>query len=323
MLDSLEMDTSSAASFDEWEAVMSNAYVPVSIEPVGQGSAFRGQLTRGAFDGVDFTTLRSSGQRVRRTGKLIARSNIEVLYVGICISGSGRIAQDGRIAEIRPGDMVFVDSRRPNWWESDGLHEQIVVQVPTRVLAERGGWTDPVTPAALTVPAGSAAGVVTEFVRNLTSLQRTRPAQAAALAAHLVPLVASALALTAGGLPGELGARALARQQVLALLRRRCADPMLTVDEIARAAMMSRRALYRLFDSDEPSVMARLWMLRVERARCLLAADPQRPCATVAAQSGFASERQFYRVFRAKTGMTPSEFRARAHPAAAGHRTGR
>lgn len=55
------MDTSSAASFDEWETVM---------------------------------------------------SSVEVLYVGICLSGSGRITQGSRMAELRPGEIVFVDGRR-------------------------------------------------------------------------------------------------------------------------------------------------------------------------------------------------------------------
>ncbi|MFD3507600.1 helix-turn-helix domain-containing protein [Nocardia sp. NPDC058666] len=305
------MDTSTAGSFDEWEAVMTNAYVPVAIEPLGQTGPFRGELTHDTFDGVEFSTLYSSGQRVRRTPRLIARSNIEVLYVGICVSGSGRVRQDGRLAELRRGDMVFVDSRRPNWWESDGLHEQIVVQVPVSILADRGGWTQPLTPSAITVKADSAAAVVTDFLRNIASLQAGHPAQAAELAAHSVPLLASALALTAGQLPGELGMHALSRRRVLAFMQQRCIDPTLTVDDIARACLLSRRALYRLFDGSDVGVMARLWSFRVERAKTLLLADPQRPGATIAGLAGFANERQFYRVFRTTTGVTPGEFRGR------------
>ncbi|MEU3010732.1 hypothetical protein [Nocardia asteroides] len=109
------MPGESADSFDKWEAVMSNAYVPVAVEPLPGTAAFRGSITRGALDGIEFTTLRTSGQRVLRTERLIARSSVEMLYVGICLAGSGRIHQDDRLAELRPGEMVFVDSRRPNW----------------------------------------------------------------------------------------------------------------------------------------------------------------------------------------------------------------
>ncbi|MEV0061799.1 helix-turn-helix domain-containing protein [Nocardia sp. NPDC050718] len=299
----------SVDSFDEWEAVMSNAYVPVAVEPLPGMRSFRGTLTYGAVDGVEFSTLRSSGQRVTRTERLIARSSAEMLYVGICLSGAGRVRQDDRLAELRPGDMVFVDSRRPNWWESDGLFEQIVIQVPIPVLSERGGWTEPTTPAALTIAANSSAAVVTEYLRGVTALQSTHPAQAAQLAGHSIPLVASALAMAAGRLPGTAGAEALARQRVLAFMRHRCGDPALTVDDIARGCQLSRRALYRVFGSADGGVRARLSRMRIERAKALLRADPARPFGAVAAAAGFASERHFYRVFRVATGMTPGEFR--------------
>ncbi|MFD3705058.1 helix-turn-helix domain-containing protein [Nocardia sp. NPDC058658] len=297
---------------------MSNSYVPVTIDPLGPETSFTGELTRASAGGAEFTTLRSSGQRVRRTRQHIAQSSAEVLYVGICLSGTGRIAQDGRVAELRPGEMVFVDSRRPNWWESDGVHEQIVIQVPTQELAERGGWVESSTPAAITMTPDSAAGPVIEFFRNVTTLQRTAPAQAAELAAHSMPLLASTLALTSGQLPGELGERAHARLRVRDVLRRRCGDPTLTVDDIARECLLSRRALYRLFEDGEPGVMERLWSIRVERAKSLFAAYPDRTVAAVAAESGFATERQFYRAFRAKTGITPGEHRARLHQIPAG-----
>ncbi|MFI8976100.1 helix-turn-helix domain-containing protein [Nocardia asteroides] len=304
------MPGESADSFDKWEAVMSNAYVPVAIEPLPGAAAFRGSITRGSLDGIEFTTLRTSGQRVLRTDRLIARSTVEMLYVGICLAGSGRIQQDDRLAELRPGEMVFVDSRRPNWWESDGEHVQIVVQVPIPLLAERGGWTEPLTPAAITIGAGSASSVVTEYLRNVTTLHGTHPAQAAELAGHSIPLVASALALAAGQLPGEMGAKALARQRVLAFMRQRCGDQALTVDDIARGCQLSRRALYRVFGAGDIGVQARLWRMRVERAKTLLRVDPTRPFAAVAVRSGFSTERQFYRIFRVATGMTPGEFRS-------------
>ncbi|MFD4427839.1 AraC family transcriptional regulator [Nocardia sp. NPDC058497] len=303
------MPEETADSFDEWEAVMSNAYVPVAVEPPTGMRRFRGTLTYGAVDGVEFTILRSTGQRVKRTERLISRSGAEMVYAGICLAGTGRIQQDGRLAELRQGEMVFVDSRRPNWWESDGHFEQIVVQVPVPVLAERGGWSEPGTPAALTVTSASAASVVTEYLRNVTTLQRTHPEQAAELAGHSIGLIASAMALTAGQLPGELGAKPLARQRVLGFMRRRCGDPALTVDDIARGCQLSRSALYRVFGGDDIGVQARLWRMRVEQAKRLLLADRSRSLTVVAAQAGFASERQFFRVFRASTGMTPGEFR--------------
>ena len=44
-------------------------------------------------------------------------------------------------------------------------------------------------------------------------------------------------------------------------------------------------------------------------AQALLRADTWRPLESIALASGFAGERQFYRVFRQETGFTPGEFR--------------
>ncbi|WP_446224363.1 AraC-like ligand-binding domain-containing protein [Nocardia sp. IBHARD005] len=296
-------------SFGEWEAAMSSAYVPTAVEPLPQQTAFRGELVARAYGDIDFTSLRASGQRMSRTQRMIARSNDEALYATICVAGGGRVGQDDRLAELRPGDMVFLDSRRPSWSESYGEYEQIVVQIPVSALAERGGWTNSLTPTAVTIEPGSAAGIVADYLRKIVALPSSHPEQAAELAIHTVPMVVSAMALTAGELPVGPGAQVLAREQVLAFMSSRCGDPALTVDDIARGCLLSRRALYRLFDGDCTGVMGRLWSMRVTRAEALFRADPTRSCAAIAAQAGFSTERQFYRVFRAQTGRTPGQFR--------------
>ncbi len=294
---------------------MSNAYVPVALEPLGESSGdFAGIITHSAVDDIEFTLLRSSGQRVIRTQRLISRSTDEVLYIGICIGGSGRVQQDGRLAELRqPGEMVFVDSRRPNWWESDGEHEQLVVQVPFTAL-ERGGWTQPTTPAARTVTPDSAAGLVSEYLREVAGARETDPAAAARLGAHVLPLLTSALTLTAGELPSPEHGRPLERLRALTVMRHRCPDADVTVDDIAAECLLSRSALYRLFDRG-PGVLARLWTMRVERAKTLLGADPAAAMSVVAAASGFRTERQFFRVFRDSTGVTPTQWRDGHRPA--------
>ncbi|MEU4598280.1 AraC family transcriptional regulator [Nocardia sp. NPDC023988] len=47
----------------------------------------------------------------------------------------------------------------------------------------------------------------------------------------------------------------------------------------------------------------------------VVATHPARSCAAIAFESGFASERHFYRVFARETGMTPGEYRLACGPA--------
>ncbi|MFD4354858.1 hypothetical protein ACFWPX_20045 [Nocardia sp. NPDC058518] len=44
--------------------------------------------------------------------------------IGPELSFRGQLTQGSRMAELRPDEMVFVDSGRLNRWESDGPHER-------------------------------------------------------------------------------------------------------------------------------------------------------------------------------------------------------
>ncbi|GAB2510750.1 hypothetical protein GCM10027167_11150 [Nocardia heshunensis] len=98
------------------------------------------------------------------------------------------------------------------------------------------------------------------------------------------------------------------RTQILTYLRKSYTDPNLTIDEVAQACLVSKRTLYRVCeDIGGPALLVR--RMRVEHARRLMRADPARSLSAIAAASGFATDRHFYRQFRQETGLTPGQFR--------------
>ncbi|MFJ2665114.1 helix-turn-helix domain-containing protein [Nocardia fluminea] len=303
-------------SFAEWESLLSESYVPLMVEP-GDGGTFHGRIERSSQPGFELSTVSAGGQRIRRTRRGIAKTEGEFLLVSILTEGSGLLHQDDRVALVRPGDMVFYDTSRPYHWDLDGQWSQVVVQTPLEVLRQQLGPGGFPLPTAVTVTADSAGGVVAGFFRDLARIQQSAPGHAAVLADNGVKLLASAVRLASGEIPSGQPAQALSREQVLSFMRTRCADPSLTIDDIARACLVSRRTLYRLFGDVEDGLSAVLRRMRVECARTLLTRDPGRATATVALASGFASERHFFRAFRLETGMTPGEFRMLASSAMA------
>ncbi|WP_280339161.1 helix-turn-helix transcriptional regulator [Nocardia neocaledoniensis] len=303
--------TSLSEAREQWEALMSETYVPLAVD-TQPDQPFYGRVTSGSLAGpADFslTTVAGSNQEFRRSKTHLSRSDDEYLLASIHTRGRACLHQDGRSAVVGQGDMVFYDTSKPYHWTNSSAFEQVVVQVPLRLLREQPGLAQVDLPTAVTVPADSAAGVVAGFFRGLARVRQEAPDQADVLAVNALDLVGSAVMLTAGMRPIETSRDSLNREQVLIYLREHCTNPELTADEVARACHISRRTLFRVFDGSGDSLGVTLRKLRVRHAKALLIRHRALPPAAVAFGSGFASERQFYRVFQRETGMTPGEFR--------------
>ncbi len=251
--------------------------------------------------------MRASGQLVRRTPRLIARSGEDYVLASIQIAGRGEVCQDGRVAPLVPGSMAFYDSTRPYALHFADNFEQLVIQVPRRALptAAVGKAT------AVVIDAHSTGRLVADFFRGLARRTATDPAGSAALAPHAFGLLISALAL-AGGSPTDVAASAVDRQRVHVFLAEQCTNPRLSADAVAAGCYLSRRALFRLFEGEPEGFGDVLRRLRVMVAQVLLRTEPRLPLAAVAARSGFAGEAQLHRAFRSLTGTTPAAYRRTA-----------
>ncbi|MFW3170423.1 helix-turn-helix domain-containing protein [Geodermatophilus sp. CPCC 206100] len=306
-----------ARAFEYWCDLICDTFVQLSAAPTTPGP-FSGALRLVDLPGVQVTTVRSTGQRVRRTRRLIARTSEDYLLASIQVTGRGRVEQDGRVAHLRPGSMAFYDSTRPYALHFDDAFEQTVVQVPRqRLLAAAGVRDEAVHNTAVPLAPEGPGSVVAGFFTGLALLQRRDPAGAALLSPHADGLLATALRLTSGVGPVPED-RVLAREAVARHLRERFADPRLDVDSVAAACCLSRRALFRLFEGEPAGLTTVLRRIRVEHAQRLLTTQPRRPVAGVGTACGFAGEAQFHRAFRAVTGQTPAEYRAAARTGATG-----
>lgn len=295
-------------AFQRWEAGMIETYFPLAVAPL-PAPDFHGRITHARYGDVDVTAIGSAPQQVRLTDRLIADADDEYLLASICVRGRGRLHLGDRTAEIRPGEMVFFGSGRKLLWEFDAAWEKTVLQVPLASLRDRTGLTAEDVPLAVTVPNHGAAAVVSRFFRELAGLQDHSPTSAALLGEPALDLLGSAVMLATGHRPAPRSADALVRERVLAFMRDHRTDPALSVDRIAQGCMLSRRALYRVFDELPDGPAAALRRMRVDRA-CDLLRHTDLPISTIVTSSGFTSERQFYRAFRNETNTTPAAFRA-------------
>jgi hypothetical protein len=165
---------------------------------------------------------------------------------------------------------VFYDTSAPFALRFDEPWEQVVIHVPLEQALASAGLKRSADLVAVPLDGGGAAGAAAAFLRSLAFAQRDDPDGADLLAPSVPGLLASSLNVLAArqgairraaAVPSDV----LRRERVLGFLRAHLADPGLDADAIARGCYLSKRALYRLFEGTEGSVMARLRQLRIAK----------------------------------------------------------
>ncbi|WP_194817386.1 helix-turn-helix domain-containing protein [Nocardia sp. XZ_19_385] len=300
------LDAAADHAFDYWRELIDDLQVPLTRWGPARVDAFRGAVSYGRYDDVEVALARASAFEARRTRWHIGGSGDHRLCAYVQTAGWARLEADGRTFEVGPGEMVLFDSMRPASWAAYDDFEQVSVRVPLRRLREHSGLRRLEMPGSVRVSPDSPLGVVARFLRGVAYQQLTHPEQAAALAAHAVPMLTSALLMSTAQ---STEPPALTAQEVLAFIRARYTDPELTVDRIAAGCAVSRRTLYRVCEAFDGGIGAVLRRMRVRHARNLLRVSPTRTLSAIAQAAGFVNERQFYRAFRQETGMTPGEYR--------------
>lgn len=300
-------DVPGREAFAYWQDLICDTFVRLTAEPRGDGP-FHGRIEHVSCGTIELSTVTAASQTVRRTRALIARDYDEYLLATVLLDGSGRVEQDGRVAELTPGAMAFYDSARPYSLQSDEPSRQLVVQVPKRAMFvdDTRGLT------ARALGRGTPGVVVADFLRSLFGAARQDALATSVLGQHAVGLLSTAAAFAANTEAAPDVDTLLARQRVVDFLRRHHADPGLDAAAVAAACNMSRRSLYRLVGGG--GIAGELRRIRVEHAKELLVRFPQRSISAIRADCGFDSDSGFHRVFRTATGVTPGEFRRAGIP---------
>lgn len=100
-------------------------------------------------------------------------------------------------------------------------------------------------------------------------------------------------------------------RQAHQFIRSHLGDPGLSVERLADAVCLSRRALFLLFEQHGTTPTRAIQELRLEACRAALAQGAaQNKITVIALEHGFRDYVTFNRLFKSRFGMTPSQFRA-------------
>lgn len=294
--------------------------IPASVELNSEHNAgFRLYQRTLRLDGLSAWTMTNQPMVVRRSPKLIRRSDPETFTIGLLQRGTIGSATDRHLARCGPYDLYVNDSSQPYEVRLDSPDAHVTslgVEIPKPLLPLPRAQTDRLAGRLLSARDGVGA-LFARFLVELTAHPGSyRPTDGVRLGTVLTDLAA---ALFAHELEAESALGAESRQRTLVLrirafIRKHLHEPGLTPRAIAAANHISVSYLHRLFREEGTSVGAWMREQRLEGARRDLAdhALAELPVFHIATRWGFSHPASFSRMFRAAYGVAPKEYRHQA-----------
>ena len=306
-------DTSTVPEHEQfgfWREVVWDAFVPVSLVRFEEGP-FISSVTGRHIGPLAVSRIVSRPQSVTRTKHQVERHAGDVYFLNMPLSDGSSASQDGRVAELSPGDFALVDSTRPFELSFKRHFEQISLAIPHDLLSPLLAAPEDVT--GMRVPATDGVGAVAS--NALRALLAGEEALDRETSRRLAEQIVALIALSLGG-----GRRApcssgpgLLTQAAMDEAGRSLADPELTPGVVAARIGVSIRYLHELFSRDGLSFGRWVHARRLERChRDLAELDSSWTIAQIALRNGFNDPSYFARAYRRRYGRSPRERRVHA-----------
>jgi AraC-like DNA-binding protein len=308
-------DAASLAVCDRADAIRSisqtlNGRIKVDLPP--NPAHIRAAMTTSSLGAVEVAGIHWNVAALRRSVGILGDDVEPHVFVGLQEQGVSWVSQGGRTAEIRPGDLILIETAKPYDVFFQGTIGLIAVRAPTQALQLPSSVLSEVTAVRLGPErpvANAAAAFFSRLVRNQAAVSEP---EAALLTQPCIELI-RAVATTGLG-HNDLAKEPLHRtllQRVTAYVRLHLADRDLNAARIAAAHHVSVRQLYLTLARAGISLGDWIRDQRLEECRreLILPRNDLLTIEEIAHRWGFTSASHFSRVFRAAYGQSPSEWR--------------
>ena len=200
-------DVAEKDQLEYWIDMICDEFVQLDCT-TGQRKDFKGKIRGTEFDKIRVSEVSADPQDVIRSRKQIAKSTESEFLLSLQLEDVGFVNQDGRIAELHPGDFALYDSTKPYRLHFDRPFRQIVLQIPYDYLAEQ--FVKPEIITARRVSAQTAVGALaSQFIQSVAGrLDVLSIQERGVVNQHIIELIALAM-----GCPGSIHMRQI-RQPV-------------------------------------------------------------------------------------------------------------
>jgi len=295
-----------------WESMVA---VDIDHHPPAEDISVR--IGLGAVGPLRICSAQATAATLRRTERLARKDEEPFVFLGLQMTGTSLVVQNGRQCLLRPGDLAVYESIAPYTLLFDEGVDGRFFRFPRAALALPDRLLRDIT----AVPLGSdnpiARLAFTYFSQLAVSDELHQGVYADAVVEPSVELLRAALA-------SQHGNSSLARAPLEATLsvrithyiREHLADPDLSAARIAAAHAISVRHLYAVLSGSGISLGDWIRTHRLAECRRELA-DPNGRLRTIAAIGrswGFMDATHFSKVFKQAYGISPRAWRDQNHP---------
>ncbi len=307
-------DVSPRQAFEYWHDLVCAAFVNLDCYAT-ERQAFSGAISSWSVGSLHLTTMASDRMKLVRSHRQIAKAREDCFLIALEARTTSALVQDGREGLLEAGDFAIVDSTRPYTVLYQDSFEHRVLRIPRREMVQRIGNLDALTGLAINGRSG-VGKLASAFCRMLPSeLETLDPALHGQLAGTLLDLFAVALGsrLTTGAV-GESATRNAWFLRVRNYIEAHLGNPDLSRPMVAAALGISARYVSDIFATNQLSVSQYIWERRLQKCHAALADPLQRgrSISSIAFGWGFNDMSHFSRLFKARFGVSPREYRAQA-----------
>ncbi|MEV7141843.1 helix-turn-helix domain-containing protein [Streptomyces tauricus] len=299
-----------------WESV-----VAVDIDHPLPAEDISVRIGLGSVGPLRMCSARATAVTVRRTERLAREDEEPLVFLGLQMTGTSLVVQNGRQCLLRPGDFAVYESVAPYTLLFDEGVDHHFFRLPRAALALPERLLRDVTAVTLG-PGNPVARLASTYFSHLAASDELRQG------VYADAVVEPSIELLRAVLTSQHGDSGRARAPMEATLslritqyiRAHLTDPDLSAARIAAAHGISVRHLYAVLSRSGISLGD--WIRARRLAECKRdLAGPNGRLRTIAAIGrswGFLDATHFSKVFRQAYGMSPRDWRDQHHPRSSG-----
>lgn len=297
-----------------WGAMVSSTLLALDME-TDHPESFTARMRNRTHGGIHLAEIEASGHAARRGAERVAADAGSLVLCHV-LSGEGYIIQDGRQAQLGPGDFGFYQTGRPVEIVVPTGFNILFLKFPQSLVTLSSLQIADLVAERLDSRSGLAPAMA-GLLAGLNSVVDTLSPELQMLTLHnAVDLTSTMMRheLAATSSPEPAGQKRVRFESIASYIDARLHDPDLSPSRIAAANFVSVRYLHAIFAESGETVGSWMRARRLDRcARDLR--DPRLadvPVSVLSHRNGFKSQSYFGQLFKAATGQAPAEYRAAA-----------